>query len=186
MGDKWSHGLRRLMRRAFLTRTSYEWEARFGTAGVPGAAHRSTAEWLTSAHARESGLVVPDESVGGVRPGPICWCLEEPVDLPLSGLSTAAKPAAIITATELVAKSSTSGSPPVSANQIPSLPAEAAASPEPKSTSGVPTEAGDGMDGAGGGWLRGLKVLDLANVIAGPTIGSMLARYGADVLKVEV
>ena len=44
---------------------------------------------------------------------------------------------------------------------------------------------GTGKDGWSGGPLKGLKVIDAAVLFAGPVIGTILADFGADVIKVE-
>lgn len=47
------------------------------------------------------------------------------------------------------------------------------------------TEIPEPAEDAPEGWLSGIKVLDLCNVIAGPHSASYLARFGADVIKLD-
>lgn len=117
LSDVQACGLRPRMEEAFRRFTAKEWERRFGRAGVPGAAHRTTDEWRREA----THLVDADGKLA-----PPAWLdASHTLDAPL----------------------------PLPANT--SLP------------------------------LAGVVVLDLCNVIAGPTIGHLLARMGADVVKVD-
>lgn len=155
VGDAHAAALRKLLRAAFLTRTAYEWEQRLGAAGVPCAAHRSTSEWLESEHARVSGLVVPDSSAG----------------------DGAVHPGPIAWVFE--------GPPPLTSAAVSPTPV-AEPTVEAASRTATPSNpAGQPPTAVRRPWLDGVRVLDLANVIAGPTIGALLARFGADVIKVD-
>jgi len=146
----------------FRTKTSFEWEEIFGAAGIPGAAHRLTDEWLQSTHPLEAGLLIAtrDRERGLVRqPGPLAW-LQGTAEFVTA--TTAVSPpdgdrAAILAkdAAPPIAKASTAGSPPADSNRE---------SPP---------------------WFAGIRVLDLTNVIAGPTISALLARFGAEVINLD-
>ena len=62
---------------------------------------------------------------------------------------------------------------PLTDDMRPDLPSLLSEPPRPKRASDT------------GSWLDGLKVLDLTNVIAGPTVGSTIARFGAHVTLVQ-
>ena len=49
----------------------------------------------------------------------------------------------------------------------------------------IKTEIPEPVDDAPEGWLSGIKILDLCNVIAGPHAACYLARFGADVIKLD-
>ena len=160
VGDRWAAALRKVLRRAFLTRTAYEWESILGAAGVPGTAHRTTVEWLCSRHAREAGLVETADD-GSLRPGPLVWVEEGRV---AHGRAEG-----------------TAHGPQAGLQAGPPSPADPSRSSSHPSATATPTSTATSDDH----WLKGIEVVDLANVIAGPTIGSMLARFGARVTKID-
>jgi crotonobetainyl-CoA:carnitine CoA-transferase CaiB-like acyl-CoA transferase len=154
--EPWASRISGRMAEAFITKDSNEWERLFGEAGAPGAAHRTTLEWLRSAHPREAGLLidVADPEYGRmVQPGPMAWLMGAP---PVAG-PPYQRPAAEGAATMW----KTSRTEP-DQSQLP-------ATSTPLNTP----------------WLKGITILDMTNVIAGPTIAGTLARFGARVIKID-
>ncbi len=155
LSREWADRLSARMKQAFLARTSEEWETLFGRAGIPGAAHRVTREWLGSEHALASGLIleVEDPAFGRMRQaGNLAWLASD---------------------RERVVKKSSA----------PRLDADRAAILDSLSEAVDRTAHAD--DRPGKAWLDGVTILDLTNVIAGPTIASTLARFGATVISID-
>lgn len=154
----WAAFVSQRMKAAFATRTAADWERRFGEARVPGCAHRLTAEWLDSEHALQSGniLEVEDPIHGRMRQfGNLCWL---------------------------------AGDEAVTIKQAAPPPRYAPEAIRPtlerwqRSPESVPPAADPQVSK---GWLEGIKILDLTNVIAGPTIAGTLARFGAEVTSID-
>jgi crotonobetainyl-CoA:carnitine CoA-transferase CaiB-like acyl-CoA transferase len=153
------------MEAAFLTRPAAEWEEIFGAKPAPATTQRTTAEWLASPHALTSGLIVEidDPRHGPMRQmGNIAWLGGDDGALDKTpGPIPDQHRAEILT--EIIPGLSASVSPPSKGQG----------------------QGGGPAAGRVGGWLAGLKVLDLTNVIAGPTIASTLARFGAEVTQIN-
>jgi crotonobetainyl-CoA:carnitine CoA-transferase CaiB-like acyl-CoA transferase len=152
--EPWASRLTQRMAQVFRTRDSAEWERLFGEAGVPAAAHRTTQEWLHSAHPREAGLLieVEDPHYGKmIQPGPIAWLEGCP---PVAGANTRTDVDA--QQATIIREASNKTTRPTYGEALPPAP-----------------------------WLEGITILDMTNVIAGPTIAGTLARFGARVIKVD-
>ncbi|MGN9783247.1 CaiB/BaiF CoA transferase family protein [Nonomuraea sp. ZG12] len=152
----------------FRTRPAGEWEELAGVAGVPLAAVRTLAEWLENDHALASGqvVVVDDPELGATAmPGSAVWLSATPAlpgrprHLPDADraeiLAELASPARLSSA-EL-------GSP---AEASPARPLRVEADPI-----ALP--------------YAGRRVVDLTQILAGPSAGRILVEFGADVVKIN-
>lgn len=151
----WADKISERMKAVFLTRTAKEWERIFGKGQFPGAPHRWLQEWISDDHADMAGLMIEVDD-------PVYGRMIQPG--PMAWLEESGE--AMLTPTprrkadfdEAMSTLKAIGS---------SLPKNTAAS-ERKS-----------------GWLDGIRVLDLCNVIAGPHSVSYLSRFGAEVIKID-
>jgi crotonobetainyl-CoA:carnitine CoA-transferase CaiB-like acyl-CoA transferase len=157
---KWADIISVKMKKVFLTKTSEEWGTIFGEGQIPGAPHRTTQEWVNSEHCNASGLIVEveDPQYGVMKqPGPIVW-LEESVSQMLTP-----KPCKEIDFEQAISMLIT-----VSNDEV------------------VVRPTGKDIDTISQhGWLDGVRILDLTNVIAGPHSTAFLGRFGAEVIKLD-
>lgn len=157
---KWANIIAKKMKLVFLTKTSDQWGVIFGEGQIPGAPHKTTEEWVNSEHCKSAGLIVEvnDPEYGLMKqPGPFAW-LEESAHLMHSPA-----PRRDVSFREAL-------------QQLQQI-AAAENVTRPVVTGSASVEQT--------GWLTGVRILDLSNVIAGPHSSAFLARFGAEIIKLQ-
>jgi len=150
-----------LVSQALQTKGAEEWEALFQDAGIPAAMLRTRQEWLSIKPLQTSGVFTRmlDQDLEWTVPGRLVD-ISGPKDSLLPMEPKQAKPVTFAQAETVFHRN---------------RPYQPSA-PEP-ATKSRPLKKGD--------LLKGLKVLDMGNILAGPIAGHLLAEYGADVIKAD-
>ncbi|EOD79702.1 Dimethylsulfoniopropionate (DMSP) acyl CoA transferase DddD [Grimontia indica] len=152
----WAAKISEKMKRVFITKTSEEWGKLFGEGGIPGAPHRSTQEWVNAPYSLESGLIVEvNDPEYGVMKQPGPLVWFEELGEELCDIAPR-KFAEYHDAERLFSQTGL-----------------------PRNFEPLPNVEPDRQ------WLKGVRVLDLTNVIAGPHSTAFLSRFGAEVIKLD-
>ncbi len=156
--------LHQMIDKAFLTKTAYEWEPILEKARVPFTVVRTRNEWLGLKPMLESGVLVrmKNENSELIVPGPLA-----DVSGPY-GASARINPSEPVVINERQA--------------VELLRADAITN-----TSDIKDKRQqDELHRLNkGDFLRNVKILDLSDVLAGPTASYVLAQYGAEVIKLD-
>lgn len=160
LSPQWNTSLAGRMAKVFERKPSSHWEKLFGDGKVPSATVRTTEEWLQEDHPVAAGLLIDIED-------PLYGCMRQPANVAWLGGDGAQRPRPR-PASDLNADR----------EQI----LHELGKAEARKSVAVDVDREMSKET---GWLDGIKVLDLTNVIAGPTVSGTLARFGATVIRVE-
>ncbi|MDO9003953.1 MAG: CoA transferase [Aquabacterium sp.] len=146
--------LRTLLKRRFATATADDWGERLALAGIPAVRQRSLPDWLSMPVMHDSGILVKRTTAAGKT------MIQPAPQVDVEGMRCSTQA--------------------VLANDLSKVSTQGWATA--KAFSAV-AQSGD-KNGARQAPLAGVRVLDLANVIAGPAAGRTLAELGAEVIHV--